>query len=203
MEAKWTRSKVIRSAAAAALLAAAGPALAQPALPDAIRDWPKPSQDAAAEMIRKYGPPQEATPTLLIWTGNAPWLRTIVHKTPVEHDFPIKHADVLEQAVEYRVPLNFFEAIATFDGSVIPDRTRGELVAHCDRESTNILALNLARDIIRGEKTAEQARQAMAAAMREIEAGRMPDDAKALRLGPAQGDLADPDTAVVAGAPAK
>jgi hypothetical protein len=75
------------------------------------------------------------------------------------------------------VPLNVFEALATFDGSVIPDRTRGELTAHCDHETTNILALNLSRDIIRGEKTAEQARGAMASAMQEIQAGRVPDDA--------------------------
>ena len=189
---------------AAALVLAIGPAwAATPAQPDAaaaaevIKDWPKPSQDAAQAMLRKYGAPQEATATMLLWSGNGPWVRTIVHKTAVEHDFPQKHADVLEQAVQYRVPLNFFAALATFDGSLVPDRTRGELTVHCDTEATNILVLNLARDIIRGEKTADQARTALAAAMREIQAGRTPADATELRLGPAQGDLSDPDTAVV------
>ena len=73
--------------------------------------------------------------------------------------------------------------------------------AHCDREETNILALNLAHDIIRGQKTVAQAREAMAAGVREIGAGRVPDDARELRLGPPQGDLSDPDTATVAPAP--
>jgi hypothetical protein len=177
---------------------AAGPDPA--AVTETIKDWPRAAQDAAREMLAKYGPPQEMIPTLLIWKGNAPWVRTVVSKVAVEHDFPSKHEDVLEQTVEYRVPLNAFEAIATFDGSVIPDRTRGELIAHCDHEATNILALNLARDIIRGEKTPQQARDAMAAGMRDIAAGRIPDDAKQLRLGPPQGDLRDPDTPVVSGA---
>ncbi|MBV8915832.1 MAG: hypothetical protein JOZ05_22685 [Acetobacteraceae bacterium] len=183
------------AAALAAPAYAAGPDPA--AVADTIRDWPGPSQDAAREMLQEYGAPQEMTPTMLIWKGNGPWTRTVVYKSGVEHDFPAKHQDVLEQAAEYRVPLNFFEAIATFDGSVIPDRTRGELLARGDHEATNILAINLARDIIRGEKTAQQARDAMAAGVREIAAGRVPGDAKELRLGPPQGDLRDPDTPVV------
>jgi len=187
------------------LLLAASPALAaDPAQPDPasvsalIHDWPKPAQDAAQAMMRKYGPPQEATSTLLIWQGNSPWTRTLVRKTPVEHDFPVKHMDVLDQVVQYRVPLNFFSPLATFDGSLVADRTRGEITASGDSEATNILALNLADDIIRGRKTVDQAREAMAAAARDMEAGKTPDDAETLHLPPPQGDLADPDTSVVA-----
>ncbi|SFM47728.1 hypothetical protein SAMN05192568_103339 [Methylobacterium pseudosasicola] len=39
--------------------------------------------------------------------------------------FPAKHSDVLEQSLPYRVPLNLYSAVATFNGSVFPDRTRG------------------------------------------------------------------------------
>jgi hypothetical protein len=187
----------------------AGPAFARPVLaaeldqPDparvatVIRDWPKPSQNAAQEMMRKYGPPQEATATLLIWQGNSPWKRTLVHKSPVEHDFPLKHMDVLEQVADYRVPLNLFSPLATFDGSVVANRTRGEVSASGDTEATNIMALNLADDIVQGKKTVEQARDAMGAAARDLAGGRTSQDAKELRLPPPQGDLADPDTAVV------
>ena len=143
-------------------------------------------------MLRKYGVPQEATATQIRWQDNRPWTRTVVHKAGVEHDFPAKHIDVLEQVVPYKVPLNFLEVLATFNGSVVANRTRGELTAHCDREETNILALNLAHDIIRGQKTVAQAREAMAAGVREIVAGRVPDDARELRLGPPQGDLQRP-----------
>src|SRR3712207_1113510 len=135
-----------------------------------VKDWPPEAKAAAEAMLRKYGAPQEATPTQLRWQDNRPWARTVVHKAGVEHDFPAKHMDVLEQAVPYRVPLNFFEALATFNGSVVADRTRGELTARCDREETNILALNLAHDIVRGGKTVAQEREAMGDGLREITA---------------------------------
>jgi hypothetical protein len=162
-----------------------------------IQDWPPAAKAAAEEMLKKYGPPQEATATLLTWQNNGPWKRTLVHKTPVEHDFPARHMDVLEQVAEYRVSLNFVEPLARFDGSILVDRTRGELIVHCDREATNILALNLAHDIIRGGKSMEQARDAMSEGMREITAGKLPADARELRLGPPQGDLRDPGTPTV------
>jgi hypothetical protein len=205
-----TGRRVLLQAGAAASGGAivARPALAAtPAQPDAaavadlIRDWPRDAKAAAEAMLRKYGVPGEATATQLRWQDNRPWTRTVVHKAGVEHDFPAKHTDVLEQVVPYKVPLNFLEALATFNGSVVAHRTRGELLAHCDREETNILALNLAHDIIRGQKTVAQAREAMAAGLRDIGAGRVPDDARELRLGPPQGDLSDPDTATVAPPP--
>ena len=164
---------------------------------DIVKDWPDASKAAAEDITRKYGPPQEATATMLVWRENGPWVRTIVHKQGVEHDFPAPHQDVLEQVVAYKVPLNFFNALATFDGSVIADRTRGELTAHCDREATNMLTLNLAHDIVRGYKTAEQARDVAADAMRQIQAGTTPVYAQKLLLGAPQGDLSDPDTAAV------
>jgi len=151
--------------------AATGNAQPDPAgIADTIKDWSKASQAAAQEILRAYGPPAEATTTMLIWQNNGPWVRSIVHKTPVDHDFLIKHQDALEQVVQYRVPLNFFEPIATFDGSVVPNRTRGELAVDGDREATNILALNLADDIVQGREIADQARSAILAAMREIPA---------------------------------
>ena len=173
----------------------------QSAVTELIKDWPKAAKAAAEEMLRKYGVPQDITGTRLHWEGNRPWVRSVVNKTGVEHDFPAKHADVLEQTVSYRIPVNFLEPIGSFNGSVIPDRTRGELTAHCVREATNILALNLAHDIIRGNKTVAQAREAMAEGQREIQADRIPPDARELRLGPPQGDLRDPDTVTVAPVP--
>ena len=42
------------------------------------------------------------------------------------------------------------------------DRTRGELSARCDSEAHNLLALNLANDVISGNKSVEDARAAYA-----------------------------------------
>jgi len=48
--------------------------------------------------------------------------------------------------------------ITAFDGSVVVNRTRGELSARCHDEEANNLALNLANDIIEGKKTVQEAR---------------------------------------------
>lgn len=162
------------------------------------QDWPEPSRTAAEAMADRYGAPQEQTATLLIWYRNGPWIRTVVHKVGAEHDFPAKHSDVLEQSLPYKVPLNLFSAVATFNGSVIPDRTRGTLTAYGASEAENVLSLNLARAVIRGEMTAEQARDKQVAAAEQMAKGQTPELAAKLIVDQQQeGDMADPDTAMI------
>ena len=76
-------------------------------------------------MIKKYGDPQEATVSRLIWYNNGRWKRTIVHQDAVPHHFPTTHPDFLEQVINYKTPLDKFDDIAKFDGSTYPDRTKG------------------------------------------------------------------------------
>ncbi|MGV7915745.1 hypothetical protein PJO51_28960, partial [Mycobacterium kansasii] len=83
------------------------------------------------------------------------------------------HSDVLEQSLPYKVPLNLFSAVATFNGSVIPDRTRGTLTAYGASEAENVLCLNLARAVVRGELTAEQARDQQVVAAQQLANGQM------------------------------
>lgn len=162
------------------------------------QDWPDPSRAAATAMTDRYGPPQERTATLLIWHRNGPWIRTVVHKVGAEHDFPAKHSDVLEQSLPYKVPLNLFNAVATFNGSVVPDRTRGTLTAYGATEAENVLSLNLARAVVRGELTPEQAREKQVTATEELKKGTIPEIAAKLTLDQQQqGDVSDPDTAMI------
>lgn len=49
--------------------------------------------------------------------------------------------------------------LARFDGSVLVERTRGEIGAHCDKEEMNYLALNLAHDVITGAVAIDDARR--------------------------------------------
>ncbi len=161
-------------------------------------DWPEPARAAAEAIAERYGPPQERTATLLIWHRNGPWIRTVVHKVGAEHDFPAKHSDVLEQSLPYKVPLNLFSAVATFNGSVIPDRTRGTLTAYGASEAGNVMSLNLARAVARGELSPEQAREKQVAAARALAEGVVPEEAAKLTLEQQQeGDVADPDTAML------
>jgi hypothetical protein len=191
-------------AAGAAVAASAGlatAARAQDAAPaDAgqiIADWPETARTAAQEMIEKYGPPAESTPSLLVWYDNAPWKRTIVYKEEVDHDFPMPHKDVMEQFINYDVPEDSFDDLAHYDGSVIVERTKGEISARCDKEGANFLAINLAHDIIQGNKSVEEARQAYVEAIQQFMAGNTPDIMKGFTFEVTTEDVGDPDETTI------
>ncbi|MGQ0752110.1 MAG: hypothetical protein ACT4PS_16380 [Betaproteobacteria bacterium] len=123
-----------------------------------IQSWKDTPKHAAKQMIDKYGVPNEATPTRLVWFNNGSWKRTVLHNVEIDHKFPMPHKDALEQVINYDVPADKVEALARFDGSVYVDRTRGEMSARCDMEPANILALNLAHEIVTGKRSVEDAR---------------------------------------------
>jgi hypothetical protein len=122
-----------------------------------LKDWPVDRQVLAAHLVTRYGNPQEITAQALIWYDNGPWKRTILYKDGDLHRFPLPHRDVLWQTLNYKVPLNKLVPLLTYDGSILVDRTRGEITAHCDSEEANTLILNIAHTIVTGENTVEQA----------------------------------------------
>lgn len=124
-----------------------------------INAWPAMSKKSANQTIEKYGPPNEAIASRLIWYNNGPWKRTIVYRDEIPHNFPQPHSDVIENFIDYQVPLEKFSEIAHFDGSVIVERTKGEVSARCDMEAANILALNMMHEIVTGRLSAEKARE--------------------------------------------
>lgn len=124
-----------------------------------IRDWKETPQKAAHAMIKKYGQPQEVTEERLVWHDNGPWKRTEVINEEIDHRFPMPHKDALLQVIDYQVPADKFDELAAYDGSVIAERTRGELAARCDTEEANILALNLAHEVASGKRSVEDARR--------------------------------------------
>lgn len=123
-----------------------------------IESWPKTAKHTANKIMEKYGAPNEATPTQLTWFNNGPWKRTVVQKEEIDHKFPMPHKDVMEQVVDYKVPPEKVSDLAAYDGSVYVDRTRGEISARCDMEEANLLAINLAHDIVTGKRSVEDAR---------------------------------------------
>lgn len=119
--------------------------------------WPPLTVKLAVDLVRKYGAPSEHDTRQLIWYGNGPWKRTTLLREETPHNFPAPHQDVLRQTVNYRVPVAKVADLAAYNGSIVVDRTRGELSVHCDSEAANILALNIADDIVKGERNVEQA----------------------------------------------
>jgi hypothetical protein len=139
-----------------------------------INNWPETAKKAANAMLDKYGEPAESTPTMLIWEDTKPFVRTIVYKEEIDHDFPMPHKDVLEQFIHYDVAVDMYDELARFDGSVIVERTKGEMSARCDKEAANMLALNLANDILQGKSTVEEARQKYGDTMMKMLMGEKP-----------------------------
>jgi short-subunit dehydrogenase len=127
-----------------------------------LESWGDIPQKAARRTINRYGLPNEATPSRLIWFDNGPWKRTIVYRDEVPHNFPKPHTDVLEQFVDYRVPVERVSDLARYDGSVIVERTKGEVSARCDMEEMNFLALNLMHEIATSNRTVDDARRTYA-----------------------------------------
>jgi hypothetical protein len=137
-----------------------GPGLspAQPAAEGVIQDWPEASRLIAQVMIEEYGEPAEVSSVALVWFNNGPWKKTLVFRSPPANWSSSSEADVLQQVVSYHVPLNKFGELVLFDTRLTMNQARRELSFRSDSEKLNFLALNLAHDIIIGEKDAREAR---------------------------------------------
>jgi len=70
-----------------------------------VDNWPETAKKAAKAMMDKYGDPDEQTPSMLMWKDTGPFTHTIVYKEEIQHDFPMPHKDVLEQFINYDVPV--------------------------------------------------------------------------------------------------
>src|SRR5665647_3088692 len=81
-----------------------------------ISNWPEASKKAANSMIKKYGLPHDYTDMSLIWHESGPFKRFMVYREEVPHNFPLPHTDVLQQWVNYKVPLSKVDDLWQFDG---------------------------------------------------------------------------------------
>lgn len=159
-----------------------------------IGSWKAIPQDVAKKMIAKYGQPQEITANRLIWHNNGPWKYSELVNEEIAHDFPMPHKDALYQAINYKVAPDKADELLAYDGSLILERTKGEIGARCDKEEANFLAINLADDIANGRRSVEDARKfyadSMMAMMKE---NKKNEYLQGFRFRPAAGDQGDRD----------
>ncbi len=138
----------------------------------AIENWPAASKAVAHEIAARYGPPNSVMRNRLLWRYTEPWKEIIVMRDGRPHEFPTSHLDVLEQVIELPVPSDKLDELAAFRGRVTVDRANGTLSATCENEAMNILALNLAHDIITGAKTPTEANDLFSDLAMDIRAGK-------------------------------
>lgn len=145
-----------------------------------VADWPEVAKKSAMETIKKHGEPGGINEDRLVWENKGPYKTIIAYKHQVPHHFPVKHFDTLEHVIDYMVPSDKFDELAMFDGSLIVERTKGTMAARCDSEAHNLIALNLAHDIVTGEKSVEQAKQDYAQLAMALKKGEKPADTQKL-----------------------
>jgi hypothetical protein len=162
-----------------------------------IEGWPEQSREAASLVIDKYGEPTESTPSRLIWKNVGPWKRMVATKAFHEHDFPAPHIDAVESVIDYSVPVEMFTPLAEFDGSVVVERTAGEVSARCHDEEANHLALNLMHDVVQGTKSVGDARAYYAKEFLDYRRGKPTPYMEKLRFSPQDGHSGDPDERVI------
>jgi hypothetical protein len=162
-----------------------------------IKEWPEESREAAQLVIDQYGEPDEATALQLTWHHPGPWKRIVATKTFYPHNFPIPHTDSVESFIDYRLPVEKFTPIAQFDGSVITERTAGEVSARCHDEQANFLALNLMHDIVTGARTVLEARNHYAEEVLDYRRKNPTPYMEGLRFKPQGPDAADPDVQII------
>lgn len=166
-----------------------------------IRTWPDESREAAQLVIDKYGEPDEATDTRLTWHRRGPWKRVVATRTFYPHNFPAPHIDAVESFIDYHVPPDKVTALAEFDGSIIVERTAGEVSARCHDEEANFLALNLMHDIVTGTTTVPQAREYYAKEFADYRRKKPTPYMQGLRFRPdAEDGARDPDVRLLSDA---
>lgn len=168
-----------------------------PAAERYLGGWPDESREATQLVFDAYGEPDEATESMLIWNRPGPWKRIVATKTYYRHDFPAPHIDCVESVIEYHVPTDKVTPLADFDGSVVVERTAGEVSARCHDEQANFLALNLMHDIVAGTKTVEEAREYYAKEFADYRRKKPTPYMEKLRFPTGAGETADPDVRIL------
>jgi hypothetical protein len=169
------------------------PSSGMPSAETVIQGWKPMPRQVAQQMIGKYDKPDEVTAQRLIWHNSGPWKRTELVNEEVAHDFPMPHKDMLKQVIAYRVDPDDGDELAEYDGSVILERTKGEIAARCDKEEANFLAINLAHDIATGRRDVDDARRYYAESIMALMKGKPNDYTKGFRFTVPGGDQGDRD----------
>ncbi|MBO0765442.1 MAG: hypothetical protein J2P50_12755 [Hyphomicrobiaceae bacterium] len=164
---------------------------------EVILAWPEQSREAAQLVIFRYGESDEVTPTQLTWHHRGPWKRIIATRTFFRHNFPAPHIDSVCSVIDYKVPIEKVSDLAAFDGSVVVERTAGEVSARCHDEQANFLALNLMHDIVTERRTVEDARHYYAKEFADYRRKKPAPYMQKLNFEPGNGGSGDPDVRIL------
>lgn len=124
---------------------------------ETILGWPTLAQRMAQLTIERYGRPDEVGEDALVWRGKGPWLRTTVHRRALTRRALRRDVDFLENTVRCDVPRRLREDLTRFDPGLSWNTALGELSSRAESEELNMLALNLAVEIVQGVRDVDEA----------------------------------------------
>ncbi|MBT2632467.1 hypothetical protein J7E76_25820, partial [Bacillus sp. ISL-101] len=133
----------------------------------------------------------------LIWYNNGQWKRTIVYRDEIPHDFP-QPTDVIENFINYQVPPEKLSVLAKFDGSIIVEKTKGEVSSRCEIEAANFTALNVINHIVIGKLNSEKAREVLCKVMSAYMMNRPAPYAEAFQFDVSTEEKFDKDIVMIA-----
>lgn len=117
--------------------------------------WPAVSRLVAERMVQRYGPPDDARADLLRWRARGPFNEITVYR---DEDFT-RRSGVLEQKVSLAVPVDRWRDLSALDVGVVYDSVERQLAASAESEPVNLLALNVAVDVIDGRRSVDGAKE--------------------------------------------
>jgi hypothetical protein len=144
----------------------------QSEIDELIKTWPANSKTAAKSLVEKYGMPDGMTVRSLSWNDRDPWSRVEVLREGITDNFPTTHQNFIENTVRYGVPRDKAGELIKFDSALIVDQKAGTVAVRSNSEKSNILALNLADEIVTGKRTVDEARTFMRDTLRADMAGK-------------------------------
>lgn len=137
-----------------------------------IAGWPARSRALARQMIAKYGRPVRSDEDSLVWFDNGAWRRTVVHRRTASRSFLRRGDDLLEQSVGLQTSAESAADLRRFDRGIAIDAAAGEISSRSSSEALNILALNLAYEVVARRRSPEDARSLQARMRKLADAGK-------------------------------
>lgn len=165
------------------------------AVKEILSGWPKVSKEAATTTINKYGLPNEASASRLIWHNNGPWRRTVIYAEEVPHEFQRRITMCWSSIFPTRCRSKSSGSLRLLTAAF--SSTKGEISARCEGEEANFLALNLANEIVQGHKSVDEARDAYGDAMKKMRGGTAPEIMQKLLFDVPSGGTGEPDQPII------
>jgi hypothetical protein len=159
-----------------------------------MKEWSVTPRITAQQIRSKYGEPSEGSMQMLAWENKEPWKRIEVRNEEVEHKFPKKHTECATFTLEHSFSPDKLKDLSELNGSILVDKTKGQIHVRAKDEQTAITEINIANNVAQGMLSLEEAKQLAAQEIQKVEQALPSQYSQKLMFSPKKS--ADPGEAV-------